>query len=212
MGHLLGQLGATLASLLLLLSAPTALGQRQKKPPPPSPIDNIQAVGNFDPNRFAGKWFLLSVASECNYLKLNNHRVEATIAQVTASKKPKVGDTLTVSTFRKLDGICWEIKQEYRENKQKGRFLLLGRGSKGPIDMVVGDTDYESYAILFYQRQRKLSMKLYGRKTQLNNNIFTRFEALAGKQELGLESLYPFPAYGFCESADQFHILDEAPK
>ncbi|XP_018088005.1 complement component C8 gamma chain [Xenopus laevis] len=205
-------LGATLVSLLLLLSTPTALGQRQKKPSPPNPIDKIEATGNFMANRFAGKWYLLSVASECNYLKLHNHRAEATITQVTASKKPKAGDTLTVSTFRKMDGICWEIKHEYTENKQKGKFLLRARGYGGPVDMVVGETDYNSYAILYYQRQRKLSMKLYGRRTDLSNDIFSRFDELVAKQGMGLGSLYAFPSYGFCESADEFHILDEVPE
>lgn len=31
------------------------------------------------------------------------------------------------------------------------------------IEIVIGDTDYNSYAIMYYQKQGKITMKLYGR-------------------------------------------------
>ncbi|CAH2291471.1 complement component C8 gamma chain, partial [Pelobates cultripes] len=111
---------------------------------------------------FAGQWYLLSVASECNYLKANNHRVEATTIKAARSTKPRETENLLVHTLRKMDGICWEIKQQYRKNKINGRFILKVRGSIRQLDMVVAETDYENYAILYYQRQKKITIKLYG--------------------------------------------------
>ncbi|XP_077333101.1 complement component C8 gamma chain [Lithobates pipiens] len=198
--------------LLVILSTPLAWGQRNKKPPPQNPIDKIQNVANFDINKFAGKWYLLSVASECNYLKINNHRVEATLIQASASKNSQGAEILAVSTFRELDGICWEIKHAYQTNKIKGRFTIKGKGYMGQVDVVLGETDYQNYAILYYQRRNKITLKLYARKTKVTDDIYRKFDDHVNKQGIDLEYIYPFPAYGFCEQADQFHILNEVPR
>lgn len=112
--------------MVILCTPPYTQGQRNKKPPE-RPIDKIQSAANFDLNQFSGQWYLLSVASDCNYLKTNNHRAEATIIQVSPSTSAKEKETMAVSTFRKLDGICWEIKHSYLPSKSaKGRFTLRG--------------------------------------------------------------------------------------
>lgn len=38
----------------------------------------------------------------------------------------------------------------------------LAPGARGPVHVVVSETDYQSFAILYLERARKLSMKLYG--------------------------------------------------
>ncbi|KAM9324300.1 complement component C8 gamma chain [Gastrophryne carolinensis] len=178
--------------LLLILGYPATWAQKGKVPV--SPISKIKSVDKFDMKEFSGKWFLLSVASQCSYLKTNNHRVEATFIQISSEKNIKRKEFLSMSTFRKMyvslwprnqapgagytDGICWEIKNAYypnEANKIKGRFILkvyeacfpflhlsAGKGYAKDVEMVVGDTDYENYAILYYQKSRKISMKLYG--------------------------------------------------
>ncbi|XP_040261149.1 complement component C8 gamma chain [Bufo bufo] len=201
---------ALVVTVLCIL--PYTWGQRNKKPPE-SPINKIQSAANFNIKQFSGKWYLLSVASDCNYLKTNNHRVEATIIQASLSKNARGAETMAVSTFRKLDGICWEIKHSYQPSKSaKGRFTLKARGYVGSLDMVVGETDYQNYAILYYQRRNKITLKLYGRKNSVSDDIYRKFDDLAGKQGIDLEYIYPFPSYGFCEAADQFHILNEVPR
>ncbi|XP_072287535.1 complement component C8 gamma chain [Pyxicephalus adspersus] len=194
--------------LLLILSNPLTWGKQGKKPPQ-SPIEKIQSVANFDINQFAGKWYLLSVASECNYLKTNNHRVEATLIQVYASRTTRGIGAMAVSTFRELDSICWEIKHSYQTNKATGRFTLKAKGYMGQVEVVIAETDYHNYAILYYQRRNKITLKLYGRKTKVTNDIYRMFDVHVKKQGIDLEFIYPFPEYGFCEEADQFHILNE---
>ncbi|KAM4662109.1 complement component C8 gamma chain [Discoglossus pictus] len=193
-----------------LLGASNVLGQRGKKPE--SPIEKITTQSNFDQNQFAGKWFLVAVASECNYLKENNHQVEPTIIQASITKNaktPKAEEHLAISTFRKLDGICWEIKHEYLQTKAKGRYILKARGYRGQLDAVVGETDYRSYAIVYYQRQRKITVKLYARTATVSDDITNKYEDHVSKLGIDMEFIYYFPTYGFCESADQFHILNE---
>ncbi|XP_069842183.1 complement component C8 gamma chain [Dendropsophus ebraccatus] len=200
--------------IMAILTAPHyTWGQKKKKPPPENPIDKVQSVANFNLRQFSGTWYLLSVASECDNLKTDNHRVEATKIQISPSTNARRQETMATSTFRKLDGICWEIKHAYVPDRvDKGRFILRAKGYAGSLDMVVGETDYQNYAILYYQRRNKITLKLYGRKTSVSDDVYRKFDDLVSKQGIDLEYIYPFPSYGFCDSADQFHILNEVPR
>ncbi|NXS63013.1 CO8G protein, partial [Brachypteracias leptosomus] len=189
-----------------LLAAPAALGQgRRRRPPPPqSPLEKVSAQAELRLPQLTGRWFLVGVASRCRHLAEQSHRLEATAVTVTVPD----GQSLGISTFRKLDGMCWEIRQCYLPARAHGRFLLKGRGHGSRVDVVVGDTDYSSYAILYYQKGRSVSVKLYGRASQVSDAVVDRFEQHVRAVGLSEDVTYYFPTYGFCDSADEFHILD----
>ncbi|XP_074829684.1 complement component C8 gamma chain isoform X2 [Natator depressus] len=161
---------ATPILLLVLLLASLAPGKRKRRPPAlESHFEKIKIQENFDLQQFSGKWLLVGVASKCDYLREYNHQLEATTMAVSASE----GKSLAVSTFRKLDGVCWEIKQRYCSTKTKGRFLLKGRSIR------------------------------------VSDAIIGKFEQRITEMNLNEDFTYYFPTYGFCESTDQFHLLDE---
>ncbi|XP_065736060.1 complement component C8 gamma chain [Phocoena phocoena] len=192
------------ASLLTLLLAVGSLGQRAQRPPrPPSPISAIQPTANFDAQRFSGTWFLVAVASACRSLQEQGHRAEATTLHVTPQ-----GAAMAVSTFRKLDGICWQVRQLYGDTGLPGRFLLQARGARGAVDVVVGETDYRGFAILYLERARQLSVKLYARSLPVSESFLSVFEQRVQGANLTEDHTLFFPKYGFCEAADQFHVLD----
>nr|XP_031531989.1 uncharacterized protein LOC102537286 isoform X4 [Vicugna pacos]XP_031531990.1 uncharacterized protein LOC102537286 isoform X4 [Vicugna pacos] len=115
---------------------------------------------------------------------------------------------MAVSTFRKLDGICWQVRQLYGDTGLPGRFLLQARGARGAVDVVVGETDYGSFAILYLERARQLSVKLYARSLPVRDSVLSVFEQRVQGTNLTEDHILFFPKYGFCEAADQFHILD----
>ncbi|KFV67331.1 Complement component C8 gamma chain, partial [Dryobates pubescens] len=154
--------------------------------------------------QLAGRWFLVGVASRCSYLAEHSHQLEATAVTVTVPD----GQSLAVSTFRKLAGTCWELRQRYLPARARGRFLLKGRGYGSKVDVVLGETDHSSYAILYYQKGHSISIKLYGRSSQLSDLVVEKFEQRARAAGLSQDLIYYFPTYGFCDSADEFHILD----
>ncbi|NWX91165.1 CO8G protein, partial [Nothoprocta ornata] len=143
--------------------------------------------------QFAGKWFLVGVASRCSHLAEHSHRLEATAVVVALE-----GHSVAMSTFRKLDGICWEIKQRYLPAKTHGRFLLKGRGYSSKVDVVVGETDYSTYAILYYQKGRSISVKLYGRASRVSDAVAEKFEQHVRSVGLDEDVTYYFPTYGRC--------------
>ncbi|KAJ1145631.1 hypothetical protein NDU88_011917 [Pleurodeles waltl] len=199
---------ATGALLLVLLLISGSCAQRRGANPPKkpeNPIEKVQAKDNFSPAQFSGKWFLIGVASRCEYLKENHYRLEATTIVVSAD--PKDTKKLPISTFRQLDGICWEIRHGYQQTGAPGRYSLKVRGYKSNVDVVVGDTDYNTYAMLYFQKQRSISVKLYARSATVANNIIEKYEQSVKEQGIEEDFIYYFPKYGFCKSADQFHIL-----
>ncbi|EMP28339.1 Complement component C8 gamma chain [Chelonia mydas] len=129
--------------------------------------------------KFSGKWLLVGVASKCDYLREYNHQLEATTMAVSASE----GKSLAVSTFRKLENL------EYEEREK----TIPGRGSS--VDVVVGETDYNSYAILYYQKLRKISIKLYGRSIRVSDAIIGKFEQRITEMNLNEDFTYYFPTY-----------------
>lgn len=45
-------------------------------------------------------------------------------------------------------------------------WLCPARGARGAVDVVIGETDYQGFAILYLERARRLSVKLYGASTR----------------------------------------------
>ncbi|XP_070374374.1 complement component C8 gamma chain isoform X6 [Equus asinus] len=194
--------------LLTLLLAAVSLGQRAQRPPRPlSPISTIQPKANFDAQQFAGTWLLVAVASSCRFLQEQGHRAEATALHLAPQ-----GTAMIASTFQKLDGICWQVRQLYRDMGGPGRFQLQARGARGAIDVVVGETDYRSFAILYLERARRLSVKLYTRSLPVSDTVLSVFEQRVQGANLTEDHILFFPKYGFCEAADQFHVLDEVSR
>ncbi|KFO58565.1 Complement component C8 gamma chain, partial [Corvus brachyrhynchos] len=152
--------------------------------------------------QLSGKWFLVGMASRCSYLAEHSHQLEATMVTVTVLD----GQSLAISTFRKLDRMCWEIRQHYLPAQAPGRFLRRRKSSK--VDVVVGEADPSSFTILYYQKGHSISVKLYGRTSLVSDAVVDKFEQRVRAVGLSEDVTYYFPTYGFCDSADEFHILD----
>ncbi|XP_066222750.1 complement component C8 gamma chain [Saccopteryx leptura] len=196
------------ALVLTLVLAAGFPGQgARRRPKRPSPISTIQPKANFNAQQFAGTWFLVAVASSCRSLQEQGHRAEATTLRVAPQ-----GAAMAVNTFRKLDGICWQVRQLYGGTKVPGRFLLQARGARGEVHVVVGETDYQSFAILYLERAQRLSVKLYARSLPVSDLVVSTFEQRVQRANLTEDHILYFPKYGFCESADQFHVLDEVKR
>ncbi|NXK32266.1 CO8G protein, partial [Piprites chloris] len=178
--------------------------RRRRPPPAQSPLDKVAAQEGLSLPQLAGRWFLVGVASRCSHLAEHSHQLEATTVTVTVLD----GGSLAISTLRKLDGMCWEIRQRYLPAQAPGRFLLKGHGHSSKVDVVVGEMDPSSFVILYYQKGRSISVKLYGRTVQVSDAIVDKFEQRVTAVGLSVDVTYYFPTYGFCDSADEFHVLD----
>uniref|UniRef100_A0A8C5JM83 Lipocalin/cytosolic fatty-acid binding domain-containing protein n=1 Tax=Junco hyemalis TaxID=40217 RepID=A0A8C5JM83_JUNHY len=145
--------------------------------------------------QLSGKWFLVGMASRCNYLAEHSHQLEATTVTMTVLD----GQSLAISTFRKLDRMCWEIRQHYLPAQAPGRFLLKGHRKSSKVDVVVGEADPSSFIILYYQKGRSISVKLYGRSSRVSDAVVDKFEQRARAVGLSQDVTYYFPTYAHRE-------------
>ncbi|NP_001117880.1 complement component C8 gamma chain precursor [Oncorhynchus mykiss] len=184
--------------------------RRPPKKPKVNPIDDTPPAQNIDIQQMGGPWYLVNAASKCNFLMKNGLKVEATVMTLTSpsSQNP----TLSVSTTTRLNHQCWEILQAYTITPTPGRLVLNGSRPLLNTDIVIGESDYSSYAVFYYQKQGQLTMKLYGRsKDTLSEAILDKFEDLAEKKGLGLAYVFAFPNYSHCESVDKDHVINCVP-
>ncbi|XP_076868931.1 methionine-R-sulfoxide reductase B2, mitochondrial isoform X1 [Brachyhypopomus gauderio] len=198
----------SVALLLLGLHVETRRSRFKPKLKPKKdvkPVEEILPAQNIDISQMSGKWFLLTTASRCKNLLENAFKVESTTMTLTAPESPD--SPMLVTTFRKHNYQCWEIRQHYESTGSPGHLLLKGNQPEMNVKITIVETDYKTYAILVYKRMDKITMKLYGRTTEVTDAIVDTFEKLAQKQNLGLDVVIQFPDYGFCDSADKEHVL-----
>ncbi|NXT71002.1 CO8G protein, partial [Chaetops frenatus] len=164
----------------------------RRPPPPRSPLEKVAAQEGLSLHQLSGKWFLVAMASHCSYLAEHSHELEATTVTMTVLD----GQSLAINIFRKLDRICWEIRQHYLPAQAPGRFLLKGEGDCSKVDMVVGEADPSSFIILYYQKDRSISVKLYGRTSVVSDAVVDKFEQRVRAVGLSEDVTYYFPTYG----------------
>lgn len=161
-------------------------------------IDKLTPSQNIDINQMSGRWYLVSVISQCKTLLNKGFKLDSTTIDVKVN-----GDKLSIDTMTKLNYECWEIRQNYRTTKTPGHLILKGKRSVDDMDIFVVEMDYSSYAVLVFKRGKKITMKLYGRSGIVPDNAVDKFEDRAKTFDLGLDLLSQYPHYGFCESADK---------
>nr|AIN76758.1 complement component 8 gamma subunit [Oplegnathus fasciatus] len=184
--------------------------QRRPKKPKVEPVDVTPPAQNIDIQRMTGIWYLLNTASKCSYLINHGTQVEPTVMNLTRSSASD--QTLSVSTKTRHNHQCWEILQVYHLTPTPGHLTLKGARPEQNIDIVIGDTDYDSYAIMYYQKRGKITLKLLSRSVDdLSEPMLTKFEQVAEKQNLGLAYLFPFPTYSHCGAVDQDHVINCVP-
>uniref|UniRef100_A0A3Q3GYI5 Complement C8 gamma chain n=1 Tax=Labrus bergylta TaxID=56723 RepID=A0A3Q3GYI5_9LABR len=180
--------------------------RRPPKKPKVDPIDLTPPAQNIDIQRMAGRWYLLNTASKCSFLINHGTNVEPTVMTLT----PNSDQTLSVSTKTRHNHQCWEILQVYNISPTPGKLTLKGSRPELNVDIVIVESDYDNYAIMFYQKRGKITMKLYGRSVDdLSEPMLSKFEQLAEKQNLGLAYLFPFPTYSHCGEVDQDHTISK---
>lgn len=182
--------------------------RRPPKKPKVVPTDSTPPAQNIDIQQMTGKWYLLNIASKCSYLMKHGSKVEPTVMTLTGPSD----QILSVSTKTRHNHQCWEILQQYHLSSTPGKLILQGARPEFNTEIVIGDTDYTSYAVLHYQKLGKITVKLYSRSVdELSEPVLTKFEQLAEKHGMGLAYLFPFPTYSHCGDVDQDHKINCVP-
>lgn len=183
--------------------------RRKKKEETVAPI--VPPDLNIDINQMLGKWYLLNVASKCPYLKEPGNKVEATTMTL---QRPTTGaeQKLSVITTTRHNHQCWEIHQEYDLTPNSGYFIIKGENPQLNTKVTVMDTDYTSYAILVYEKRKKITMKLYARSVAtLHEPMLKKFDDAAAQKNIGMAFLFPPHITSHCDEVDEDHVINCIP-
>ncbi|XP_072234184.1 complement component C8 gamma chain [Leuresthes tenuis] len=182
--------------------------QRRPKKPKVEPVDKTPPAQDIDIGQMTGKWYLINTASKCPLMIKRATNMEPTVLTLTSLSD----QALSVSTKTRHNHQCWEILQVYHLTSTKGRLTLKGANPELDTAIVIGETDYTSYAVMFYQKRGKVTVKLYTRSPDnLSEPTLTKFEELAEKHGLGLAYVFGLPTYSHCEDVDQDHVINCVP-
>uniref|UniRef100_A0A8C7B662 Lipocalin/cytosolic fatty-acid binding domain-containing protein n=1 Tax=Neovison vison TaxID=452646 RepID=A0A8C7B662_NEOVI len=199
------------ALLLTLLLAGDSLSQRARRPPqPPSPISTIPPKANFDAQQVqADRWV---------------GRISPIWGPGPGSPSSPCALTWPAPSLQGRGSLwLWPPRAASCRSRATGLRPLYcvwlpsvqpwlsapSRSCARAVDVVVGETDYEGFAILYLERKRRLSVKLYTRSLPPSDSALSAFEQHVQRANLTEDHVLFFPKYGFCEAADQFHVLDE---
>lgn len=225
-----GRLWYTLAVVLVIIWAFSEVSEgqmsRPRRPPRKKKGENVEPTippeSNIDINQMLGKWYLLNVASKCSYLMTPGNKLEATTITLdltTSGTEQK----LSVITTTRYNHQCWEIRQLYDMTPSSGFFILKGDNPNLDTRVTIMDTDYTSYAILAYEKQRKtakrksaverkVTMKLYARSVEtLHEPMLLNFENTAATKNIGLDYMFPPHITSHCETVDKDHVINCIP-
>ncbi|KAM9712883.1 complement component C8 gamma chain [Menidia menidia] len=182
--------------------------QRRPKKPKTEPVDKTPPAQNINIDQMAGKWYLINTASKCPLMLKQASSMEPTVMTLT-----RLSDqTLSVSTKTRHNHQCWEILQVYHQTPTTGRLLLKGRNPDLDTVVVIGESDYSSYAILFYQKRGEVTVKLYTRSPDnLPEPVLVKFEQVSEKHGLGLAYVFGLPTYSHCGDVDKDHVIKCIP-
>ncbi|KAM4606407.1 complement component C8 gamma chain [Polymixia lowei] len=184
--------------------------QRRPRKPKVNPVEQTPPAQNVDIQQMGGTWYLLNSASKCSHLMKHGTKVEPTV--ITLTPPSTSAEPVSVSTKTRHNHQCWEILQVYTQTPTPGHLTLKGDRPEENTEVVIGETDYSSYAVIYYQKKGKITLKLYGRSVDnLSEPVLEKFEQLAEKQGLGLAYLFPFPTYSHCGTVDQDHVINCVP-
>ncbi|XP_029385401.1 complement component C8 gamma chain [Echeneis naucrates] len=181
--------------------------QRRPKKTKVEPTVATPPARNIDLPQMTGTWYLVNAASKCSHLMKKATSVEPTVMNIAISPD----GVLLVSTKTRFNHQCWEVRQIYYLDPTPGYLTIRGVRPDLNTGVAIGDTDYTTYLIMYYQQRGTITMKLYSRSQDVTEPILTKFEDLAEKQGLGLAYIFPFPTYSHCGDVDQENIINCVP-
>ncbi|XP_041824985.1 complement component C8 gamma chain [Melanotaenia boesemani] len=199
-----------------VVSPTEAVGGAKSRPKPQrkpkekakvEPVDKTPPGQNIDINQMTGTWYLLNTATKCSALLKHGYKIEPTVLILSLS-----GEKLSVITKTRQNHQCWEISQIYHPTSTSGRLTLKGPSPDLDTTIVIGATDYTSYAVMLYQRRGEITVKLFSRSVdKVEESMLIKFEELLGKQGLGLGHIASFPTYSHCVNVDEDHKINCVP-
>ncbi|CAL8365126.1 unnamed protein product [Lota lota] len=185
---------------------------------------------NFNLQAVAGKWYLISFATNAQWFV--DHR--SSMKMGTAMLTPTAADDLEMSyASLRSDGSCWRMSHLAKKTDVPGKFMFKSERMDNDNDMRVVDVKYDEYALIYTLKTKggvstvlnklygrtflyfdkihfiraltneftKLVSSLTGRATQLNPQLLEKFRQFSLENGILPENIAILPQNGECPDA-----------
>uniref|UniRef100_A0A8C5QVM2 Lipocalin/cytosolic fatty-acid binding domain-containing protein n=1 Tax=Leptobrachium leishanense TaxID=445787 RepID=A0A8C5QVM2_9ANUR len=147
---------------------------------------------NFNPDKFAGKWFGLAVASESPEVRSKYWSVFTSDFTFTDN------GNLKVETTKPKNGRCKKETTTYTKTDTPGRYTTEDKGVK--VTLEVTETDYTEYAYIRTNYRRRevpdFLLSLFGRTLEVDPETYLRFKEIAEDIGLDIGNVFHLPPTG----------------
>ncbi|XP_039631241.1 lipocalin-like [Polypterus senegalus] len=158
---------------------------------------------DFDIQRFAGKWHWLGVASDASWFIQHRDKFKACVGVLT----PMDNGDVNVTVWKVRSSECKRYSYLYEKTDTPNHFTYVSHRFHNSVNnVVVLDTDYESYAVVSKRKTHKdkdhNSMNLYVRSERLTPDLKLIFREAVLTKGLPEESIFYPPVAEDCPPVD----------
>ncbi|XP_018590184.1 lipocalin-like [Scleropages formosus] len=162
----------------------------------------VQPQKDFDLQAMAGKWYLIGFATNAPWFVSK----KAEMKMGTAVLKPTADGNLDMSySSLNSDGSCWRMSHLAKKSDIPGKFTFRSQRWGNDNDMRVVDVKSDEFALVHTIKTKggvsTVLNKLYGRTTDVGQDIMDKFRKLSVETGVLPENIVILPKNGECASA-----------
>ncbi|KAM9820162.1 neutrophil gelatinase-associated lipocalin [Neosynchiropus ocellatus] len=153
---------------------------------------DVRPQGDFNAQRFAGKWYRLGLAYDSPSFVPYRDRLKASMGTVTVLPNGNVNLTMWDAT----PTGCRSKLYQYERTNVPGQFTYFSTRHNMVKDITVVETNYSEYALVLKHRvfhREYTQVALYGRSPTLRQAIINKFKAFSSSRGFPKESILTPP-------------------
>ncbi|XP_056313236.1 lipocalin-like [Danio aesculapii] len=154
---------------------------------------------DFDIKGMTGKWHLIGFATNAEWFVSRKANMKMGIAMVTPTEE---GDLDMAYSSLNPDGTCWRMNYLAQKTDVPGKFSFHTERSGTDNDMRIADVKYDEFALIHTIKMKDgsstLLNKLYGRTTDLSQDVLDKFTEFSLEQGILPENIAILPKNDEC--------------
>ncbi|XP_067295771.1 lipocalin-like isoform X2 [Pseudorasbora parva] len=154
---------------------------------------------DFDIKGVAGKWYLIGFATNAEWFVSRKANMKMGVAMLTPTDE---GDLEMAYSSLNSDGSCWRMTHLAEKTDFPGIFSFRSDRWETENNMRVVDVKYDEFALIHTVKTKAGSStvlnKLYGRTTDLSQDVLDKFTAFSLEQGILPENIAILPKNDEC--------------
>ncbi|XP_008322545.1 neutrophil gelatinase-associated lipocalin [Cynoglossus semilaevis] len=163
-------------------------------------VQAIKPLRDFDPQRFAGKWYRVGLAYDSPSFAPYRDKLKVSMGTITLTSSGNFNLTMWDAT-----PLGCQVKSYlYEKTSTPGLFTYFSTRHNMVKDITVVDTNYTDYALVLKHKvfnREYTQVALYGRSPRVKHEVFNKFRAFAFSRSFPRDSILTPPPAENCPAS-----------